>query len=215
MRVPRENLLGEWNGGFAIGQARLGPGRIHHCMRAIGMAERAYDLMCVRVQERVAFGKPLAAQGVVQEWIAESRIRIEQARLLVLKAAWLMDTVGNRGAAAEHFIDFWMGEGAWHATPESRRTAIEAAVVNVQGWGRALFAEPTPLKALNALTMPVLLMVGKNSPASGRAVAGLLAQALPRVETLEFEGLGHMGPVTHPEVVNPAIEEFLRRNAAA
>src|SRR5665811_828252 len=71
------------------------------CMRLIGMAERAYDLMCTRVQKRVAFGKPLAAQGVVQEWIAQSRIRIEQARLLVLKTAWLMDTVGNRGAAVE------------------------------------------------------------------------------------------------------------------
>ena len=85
----------------------------------------------------------------------------------------------------------------------------------MQGWGQALFTEPTPLKALGALTMPVLLMVGKNSPACARAVARLLSQALPRVETLEFEGLGHMGPVTHPEVVNPAIDEFLRRNAAA
>ena len=101
VRVPRENLLGELHRGFAIGQARLGPGRIHHCMRLIGMAERAYDLMCERVQQRVAFGKPLAAQGVVQEWVAEARIRIEQARLLVLKTAWLMDTVGNRGAAVE------------------------------------------------------------------------------------------------------------------
>ena len=101
VRIPRENLLGEWNGGFAIGQARLGPGRIHHCMRLIGMAERAYDLMCERVQSRVAFGKPIAAQGVVQDWVAQSRIRIEQARLLVLKTAWLMDTVGNRGAAVE------------------------------------------------------------------------------------------------------------------
>ena len=122
---------------------------------------------------------------------------------------------GNRGGAAEHFIDYWMGAGAWHATPQPQRSAIEAAVVNVQGWGRALFAEPTPLKALGALTMPVLLMVGRNSPASARAVARLLAQTLPRVETLEFEVPGHMGPVTHPEVVNPAIEEFLRRNAAA
>ena len=122
---------------------------------------------------------------------------------------------GNRGAAAEHFIDFWMGAGTWHATPQSRRTAIEAAVVNVKGWGRALFAEPTPLKAFGSLTMPVLLMVGKNSPASARAVARLLSQALPRVETLELEGLGHMGPVTHPEVVNQAIENFLRRDTTA
>jgi len=122
---------------------------------------------------------------------------------------------GDRGAAAEHFIDFWMGTGAWRATPQARRGAIESAVVNVQGWGRALFGEPTPLQAFGALTMPVLLMVGQNSPASARAVAQLLAQTLPCLETLEFEGLGHMGPVTHPEVVNPAIEEFLRRNGAA
>ena len=122
---------------------------------------------------------------------------------------------GNRGAAAEHFIDYWMGVGAWHATPQSRRSAIEGAVVNVQGWGRALFAEPTPLNALGALTMPVLLMVGQDSPASARAVAWLLAQTLPRVQTLEFEGLGHMGPITHPEVVNPAIQEFLRLHATA
>ena len=121
---------------------------------------------------------------------------------------------GDRGAAAEHFIDFWMGKGAWHSTPLARRGAIEAAIVNVQAWGRALFGEPTPLQAFDALTMPVLLMVGRDSPASARAVARLLAQSLPRLETLEFEGLGHMGPFTHPEVVNPAVEEFLRRNAA-
>jgi acyl-CoA dehydrogenase len=84
------NLLGDEGTGFAIAQARLGPGRIHHCMRLIGMAERAFDIMCARAQERVAFGKPLAEQGVIQNWIAESRIKIEQARLMVLKAAWLI-----------------------------------------------------------------------------------------------------------------------------
>ena len=98
VRVPRANLLGEEGGGFAISQARLGPGRIHHCMRSIGAAERALDLMCRRAQERVAFGKPLAEQGVVQEAIANSRIEIDQARLLTLQAAWLMDTVGNKAA---------------------------------------------------------------------------------------------------------------------
>ncbi len=99
--VPRENLLGEFHGGFAIAQARLGPGRIHHAMRLIGMAERAFDLMCERSKVRFPFGKPIAEQGVFQDWVAEARIRIEQVRLLVLKTAWLMDTVGNRGAAIE------------------------------------------------------------------------------------------------------------------
>ncbi|MFD8994104.1 acyl-CoA dehydrogenase family protein [Streptomyces abikoensis] len=101
VRVPADHLVGEEGGGFAIAQARLGPGRIHHCMRLIGMAERAIELMCRRAVSRTAFGKPLAAQGVVQEWIADSRVAVEQLRLLVLKTAWLMDTVGNRGAHTE------------------------------------------------------------------------------------------------------------------
>ncbi|MCE7884738.1 MAG: acyl-CoA dehydrogenase [Actinobacteria bacterium ATB1] len=101
VRVPQENLLGVEGGGFAIAQARLGPGRIHHCMRAIGLSERALELMCRRVLEREAFGKPLAEQGVVQEWIADSRVAIEQARLLVLRAAWAIDTMGKKAARNE------------------------------------------------------------------------------------------------------------------
>jgi acyl-CoA dehydrogenase len=101
VRVPADHLIGEQGGGFAIAQARLGPGRIHHCMRLIGAAERAVELMCRRALSRSAFGKTIAQQGVVQDWIAESRVRIEQLRLLVLKTAWLMDTVGNRGAHTE------------------------------------------------------------------------------------------------------------------
>ena len=101
VKVPKEYVISGEGDGFAIAQARLGPGRIHHCMRQIGAAERALELMCTRAASRTAFGKPLAEQGVIQDWIAESRVRIEQARLLVLKTAWLMDTVGNKGAHTE------------------------------------------------------------------------------------------------------------------
>jgi acyl-CoA dehydrogenase len=101
VRVPVDNLLGEQGGGFAIAQSRLGPGRIHHCMRAIGAAERCLDLMIQRSQARSAFGQPLAEQGVVQEWIADARIQIEQTRLLVLKTAWMIDSVGVKAARTE------------------------------------------------------------------------------------------------------------------
>ncbi len=101
VRVPVGNILGEEGGGFAIAQARLGPGRIHHCMRSIGAAQYALELMCKRAATRVAFGKPLSEQGMVQDWIAQSKIEIEQTRLLTLKAAWSIDTLGKKAAQDE------------------------------------------------------------------------------------------------------------------
>ncbi|GAA1968955.1 acyl-CoA dehydrogenase family protein [Isoptericola halotolerans] len=101
VRVPAENLLGTEGGGFAMAQARLGPGRIHHCMRALGTAERALALAGERARSRSTFGVPLSEQGVVRQWVAEARVELEALRLLVLKTAWLMDTVGNRRAMTE------------------------------------------------------------------------------------------------------------------
>jgi acyl-CoA dehydrogenase len=138
VRVPAENLIAGEGEGFAIAQARLGPGRIHHCMRQIGAAERALELMCRRVTDRTAFGKPLAEQGVIQDWIAESRVRIESARLLVLKTAWLMDTVGNKGAHTEI-------QAIKIATPRMAQWVIDKAI---QAHGAGGISQDFPLAHL-------------------------------------------------------------------
>ncbi len=135
VRVPRENLLGPQGGGFMMAQARLGPGRIHHCMRSLGVAERALELMCARTAGRSTFGQPIAQHGVVQEWIAESRLAINQARLLVLNAAWLIDTVGARNARTEI-------AAIKVAAPRAASYVLDRAV---QAFGAAGVSSDTPL----------------------------------------------------------------------
>lgn len=116
---------------------------------------------------------------------------------------------GNDDAAAQAFIDYWMWPGAWAQTPEARKPGIAASCRNIRRWAHALMKEPTPLDAFRALDVPVLYLIGKKTTASARGVARLLVPALPRVQVLELDGLGHMGPVTHPEPVNRAIRDFL------
>ena len=150
VRVPADNIIGGEGDGFAIAQARLGPGRIHHCMRAIGMAERAIELMCRRAVARVAFGKPLSEQGVVQDWIAESRVRVEQLRQLVLKTAWLMDTVGNKGAPTEI-------QAIKIATPRTVEWILDKAI---QVHGAAGVSQDFPLASLWAAVRTLRLADG-------------------------------------------------------
>ena len=140
VRVPVANLLGAEGEGFALAQARLGPGRIHHCMRAIGMAERALSLMIRRTVAREAFGKELVKQGVIQDWIAQARIDIEQARLLVLKAAWMIDSVGAKGARKEI-------AAIKVAVPQMAERIIDHAI---QSHGGAGVSQDTPLAAMYA-----------------------------------------------------------------
>lgn len=129
----------------------------------------------------------------------------------VVEGAGAGSDAGDLHRAAEWFIDYWMGPGSWERTPEPRKLPIAASMANVRGWAHALMNDPTPLAAFAALDIPVLYMKGKHSPASSLGVARLLAAALPRSEVVEFADLGHMGPITHPEIVNEAILRFLER----
>ena len=136
--MPATALLGAEGGGAALAQARLGPGRIHHCMRLVGMAERAFDLMCRRAADRTAFGRPLADHGTVMGWIADSRVRIDQLRLLVLRAAWLIDTHGARAARTEI-------SAIKIAAPETAEWVIDKAI---QVHGAAGLSQDFPLAGL-------------------------------------------------------------------
>ncbi|MGW2763700.1 acyl-CoA dehydrogenase family protein [Streptomyces sp. NPDC001275] len=149
-RVPASHLIGEEGSGFAIAQARLGPGRIHHCMRLIGMAERAIELMCRRAVSRTAFGKALAQQGVVHNWIADARVTAEQLRLLVLKTAWLMDTVGNKGAHTEI-------QAIKIATPRAVVGILDRAI---QLHGAGGFSQDLPLAELYAGARTLMIADG-------------------------------------------------------
>ena len=185
VRVPATNLIGAPGSGFAIAQARLGPGRIHHCMRLIGMAERAIALMCRRAASRVAFGRPLASQGVVQEWIAESRVRIEQLRLLALKTAWLMDTVGNRGAQIEI-------QAIKIAAPSTVEWIIDKAI---QAHGAAGVSQDTPLAGLWAAARALRLADGPDE---------VHRRSLGRTELARHSNQPPVGPDEPPP---PGIQE--------
>jgi len=150
VRVPKENILVGEGEGFAIAQGRLGPGRIHHCMRTIGAAERALELMCDRVENRVTFGIPLSKQGVIRQWIAESRIELEQARLLVLKAAMMMDKVGNKEARKEIAM-------IKIVAPNVALKVIDRAI---QAFGAKGVSEDTPLAHLYAMNRTLRIADG-------------------------------------------------------
>jgi acyl-CoA dehydrogenase len=183
VRVPAENLIGEEGGGFAIAQARLGPGRIHHCMRAIGMAERALQLMCERAASRVAFGKPVAAQGVIQQWIAESRMAIEQARLLTLKTAWMIDRYSTKAARIEI-------AAIKVVVP---RVALDVVDKAIQVHGGAGVSDDTPLAGMWAALRTLRIADGPDEVHVRSVARTELAPYLAR--TSETGGIGRTGGI--------------------
>ena len=151
-----------------------------------------YEPTCFSLLEEEIPGHP-AARGIHQT-VIDAAAHIEAGRPL---------------AAAERFIDYWMGTGSWAAMPDARQQVVAGSMANIGGWARALTAEGTPLQAFRSLDLPVLYMTGGRSPDSSRAVARLLTGVLPNVSQVEFEDLGHMAPVTHPERINDVILRFL------
>lgn len=177
VRVPVENLLGAEGDGFAIGQARLGPGRIHHCMRSIGMAERALELLCDRALMRQTFGRTVADNANIQDWIAESRVQIEMARLLVMKAAWLMDTQGNKNARMEI-------SAIKIAAPDVALRVLDRAI---QVFGAAGLSDDVPLAAMWAFQRCVRIADGPDE---------VHKRALARRELRQRQQSGPSFPVT-------------------
>jgi acyl-CoA dehydrogenase len=173
VRVPAGNLVGNEGDGFTIAQKRLGPGRIHHCMRSVGVAERAIELMCARADDRVAFGKPLSEQGTVRDWIAEARVRVEQLRLLVLKTAWLMDTAGVKSSHAEI-------QAIKVATPATVEWILDKAI---QVHGAGGLSQDFPLASMFASIRTLRFADGPDEVhKNGLARSELRRQAAARVE---------------------------------
>ena len=161
-----------------------------------------------RIRALVIYEPPLIA--LLDQQAPGQPASLELSRTAADAAASI--AAGDRAAAARRFIDYWMGDGSWDAMPPARQAPIAASMDPIAHWARALAQEPTPLAAFRSLAMPVLCLVGSESPASSRSVTRLLAQTLPNATVIECAGLGHMGPVTHPEVVNEAIAAFIARH---
>jgi acyl-CoA dehydrogenase len=185
VRVPAASLLGPPGGGFAVAQARLGPGRIHHCMRIIGTAERALELMVRRAAQRAPFGRPLAEQDPVGTWIAESRLEIDQARLLVLRAAWLMDTAGPRAARTE----------IAGIKVVAARTAVRVIDRAIQVFGAAGLSADTPLALFYAMARQLRIVDGPDE-VHLRTITRheLRAQASPAATAAAIRGETLMAP---------------------
>lgn len=188
VRVPVDNLLGDVGGGFAMSQARLGPGRIHHCMRMVGAAERALELMIDRANKRVTFGTRLVDQGVIREWIADSRVEIDQARLYTLYAAHLMDTVGNKAAASEI-------SGIKVVVPSMAARVIDRAI---QAHGGGGLSQDFPLARMWVETRVIRLADGPDE-VHRRAVARTELKRFAEATTPEPHGLAaHLAHASKP-----------------
>lgn len=195
VRVPIDNMVGELNSGFAMSQARLGPGRIHHCMRMIGAAERAFELMIDRAGRRSTFGVPLVDRDTIREWIADSRIEIDQARLYTLYAAHLMDTVGNKGAASQI-------SGIKVVVPNMATTVINRAM---QVYGGAGLDHEVPLADLYAQARTVRLADGPDE---------VHRRALARTEIRRFENATSPAPhgvTAHLGTLAPRLQQMTSR----